>query len=94
MTTFSTSQYLELSGPNFSMELEVAITYTFQRGYPATWDEPGECDAVEDVEFDLYRITDKAGRGARIEDVPAWLDDFVRKAIGESELISYAKEDA
>lgn len=25
----------------------VTVTYTYHRGYPASWDEPGEPDAVE-----------------------------------------------
>lgn len=106
MSKHTDSQYIEISGPCGSREIEIAISYTFQRGYPASGPsyasggEPGEPDGVEDVEFDLYEVdySDSGKgrapwkRGAKIEDVPAWLDAFIREAIDEAALIENACE--
>lgn len=108
MSTHTHSQYIELSGPGNSMEIEVAITFTFQKGYPATGPsyasggEPGEPDGVEDIEFELYAVDYSAGgagrspwkRGAKLDGVPAWLDAFIRSAIDEVELTETARKEA
>lgn len=98
------TQYLELIGPNDSMEIEVEVTFSFIRGCAAHYGSlsyaghPAEPDSVEIEKleaFPLVRDDKQAGwtRGPKIE-MAGWLEAFIERAIDESELLSSVSEEA
>lgn len=100
MSVHTASQYLEIVGPGrTSLEVEVAISYTFVPACPETGPTyacggtPAEPASVEDIDFEVYGIDFKrATRGPKL-DVPAWLETFILDSIDESALIENACEE-
>jgi hypothetical protein len=103
MAMFS-CQYLELSGPNASMEIEAEFSFTFIKGYPAHYGSlsyaghPDEPDRIEDIEVvAIYQMT-KNARGeyacrSQLE-LTQWLADFCNQAVCVEDLLSEALNDA
>lgn len=97
------SQYLELSGPRDSMEIEAVFSFNYEPGCGAHYGSlsyaghPAEPDSVEDVEVAaIYPILKNARgnyvRGAKLE-LTQWLEDFCLSAISEDELMEAARDD-
>lgn len=98
------SQYLELSGPNNSMEIEAVFSFTFVRGCAAHYGSPtyaghpAESDSLEDLEVKaIYPMIKNAKgdyvRGLALELTP-WLSDFCLASIREEDLIEEVCDDA
>jgi len=96
-------QYLELSGANASMEIEVEFTFSFIAGYPAHYGSlnyaghPAEHDRIEDIEVVAIYEMSKNSRGdcsrrSKLE-LTQWLNDFCLQSVCVEDLLNEARDD-
>ena len=99
MSRHTASQYVVLQGPTSEMELEVVVTFEYQRGCaphygsPSYGGDPGAPDSVEIIKLKVYEAAPSARnkRGAELDLTP-WLQAFIEATLDTDELIAEAKE--
>lgn len=64
-----------------SEELEISLTGNFVEGYPATYEEPGEGDRVEDDDIESICLSRRVNGHMQTFDILAGLDAAAKRAI-------------